>query len=201
MLDVPFISLPCQLPAIEARTKEVNFTMASEHRTGALLQVLASSKCGGKLLELGTGTGISTAWLLSGMDTSSTLVSVDTDARFQNMARESLGHDARLTLVTEDAATWILRQPKFSFDLIFADAMPGKYEVLDETLALVKSGGFYVIDDMLPQPNWPEGHGEKADALLYTLSSRPRFSMVPMIWASGVAVLVRKSVEGESSKD
>ncbi len=59
------------------------------------------------------------------------------------MARESLGHDARLTLVTADAATWILRQPKFSFDLIFADAMPGKYELLDEALALVKSGGFY----------------------------------------------------------
>ncbi len=58
-----------------------------------------------------------------------------------------------------------------------------------------------MIDDMLPQPNWPEGHGEKADALLYTLSARPRFCMVPMIWASGVAVLVRKSVEGEGSKD
>ena len=201
MLDTPFILPPAALAAIEAGTKELNFTMASEHRTGALLQVLAASKRGGKLLELGTGTGISTAWLLSGMDSGSTLLSVDTDARFQDVARESLGHDARLTLVTEDAATWILRQPKFSFDLIFADAMPGKYEVLDETLTLVKSGGFYVIDDMLPEPNWPEGHGEKADALLYTLSVRPCFCMVPMIWASGVALLVRKSVEGEGSKD
>ena len=79
--------------------------------------------------------------------------------------------------------------------------VPMATPLLRRLQALVKSGGFYVIDDMLPQPNWPEGHGEKADALLYTLSSRPRFSMVPMIWASGVAVLVRKSVEGESSKD
>ena len=79
-----------------------------------------------------------------------------------------------------------------AFDLIFADAMPGKYESLDDALALVAPGGFYVIDDMLPQPNWPEGHAEKIPILLDRLAADPQFYMLPLVWATGVAVLVRR---------
>jgi predicted O-methyltransferase YrrM len=187
-----FIDPPAALSFIKARTAELNFNMASEPRTGSLLQVLAASKPSGRFLELGTGTGLATAWLLSGMDASATLISVDTDPAVQAVAREALGHDSRLTLVLEDGATFLQRQAPSSFDLVFADAIPGKYECLDEALALVAPGGFYVIDDMLPQPNWPEGHDQKALSLLYTLSARPNLHMAPMAWSTGVAILVRK---------
>ena len=193
MLDRPCLSWPRQLTTLISRTEELKFEMASEQHTGALLQVLAASKPGGKLLELGTGTGIGTSWLLSGMDATATLTSVETDERVQGVAREVLGTDSRLTLALEDGATFIRRQPEKSFDLIFADAMPGKFEVLDETLKIVKPGGFYVIDDLLPQQNWPEGHGEKVDILMYRLSADPRFSMVPITWSTGVTILVRRS--------
>lgn len=193
MLDRPCMSWPRQLPTLISRTEELKFEMASEQHTGALLQVLAASKPGGRLLELGTGTGIGTSWLLSGMDATATLTSVETDERVQGVAREVLGTDSRLTLVLEDGATFIRRQPENAFDLIFADAMPGKFELLDETLKIVRPGGFYVIDDLLPQPNWPEGHGEKVDILMYRLSADPRFSMVPITWSTGVAILVRRS--------
>jgi predicted O-methyltransferase YrrM len=120
---------------------------------------------------LGTGTGIGTSWLLSGM--------------------EILGADKRLSLVVEDGATFLREQPPQSFDLVFADAMPGKFESLNDALAVVKTGGFYIIDDLLPQPNWPDDHGVKVDNLMYLLSADPRFAMLPIIWASGVAVLTR----------
>jgi predicted O-methyltransferase YrrM len=196
MHESPFFMPPLELPQIMARTAELNFEMASERGIGTLLQVLAASKSAGRLLELGTGTGVSTAWLLSGMDQNSSLISIDTDPRVQTVARDLLGHDPRLTLLTEDAAAFLRDQPKHSFDLIFADAMPGKYECLDDALVLVKPGGFYVIDDLLPQPNWPAGHAEKVPSLLNRLSSNPQFHMAPMAWASGVAVLVRKSILG-----
>ena len=193
MNDIPFISWPSELPAIKTRTAELNFGMASEPRTGALLQVLAASKPGGRLLELGTGTGIATSWLLSGMNDESTLVSIDVDPEVQAVARETLGHDKRLSLVIEDGTSFLRRQAKRSFDLVFADAMPGKYEALDEALALVKPGGFYIIDDMLEQPNWPEGHAEKVPVLMYRLTANPMFHMAPLVWASGIIVMVRKS--------
>ncbi|MGA2726856.1 MAG: class I SAM-dependent methyltransferase [Terracidiphilus sp.] len=193
MDDLGYLKPPRALAAIQARTTELNFDMASEPRTGALLQMLAASKPGGRLLELGTGTGMATAWLLSGMDAASTLISVDTDEEVQAVAREILGHDTRLKLLSHDGAAFLWRQPKKSFDLVFADAIPGKYEALDEALAIVKPGGYYVIDDMLPQPNWPEGHGDKAQALLDRLATDPRFVMLPLVWSTGVVVLVRKS--------
>ncbi len=192
MDDLAYIQTPEALPAIQARTAELNFTMASETRTGALLQMLAASKPNGRFLELGTGTGLATAWLLSGMDAESTLISIDSNEEVQGVAKASLGGDARLKLMSCDAAGFLWRLPKKSFDLVFADAIPGKYEARDEALAVVKPGGFYIIDDMLPQPNWPEGHGEKAVALIETLAQDERFVMLPLVWASGVVVLVRK---------
>ena len=59
-----------------------------------------------------------------------------------------------------------LRDASGSFDLIYADAWPGKFSHLDEALGLLAAGGFYVIDDLLPQPNWPEGHAPKVPALV-----------------------------------
>jgi predicted O-methyltransferase YrrM len=53
--------------------------MASEPKTGAFLAALAASKPGGRLLELGTGTGLGAAWLLAGMDAAARLDTVDAD--------------------------------------------------------------------------------------------------------------------------
>jgi predicted O-methyltransferase YrrM len=185
------------LHAIKARTEELKFNMASEDRTGALLQVLAASKPGGKMLELGTGTGIGTSWLLSGMNETATLVSVETDPILQDIACKILGRDKRLRLVLQDAAAFLRKQAQQSFDLVFADAMPGKFESLDDALDVVKPGGFYIIDDLLPQANWPAGHGNKVDKLLHRLSADPRFAMLPLTWASGVAVLTRLAQPAE----
>jgi predicted O-methyltransferase YrrM len=100
MDDLRYVSLPPALASIKERTTEIQFSMASEPLVGAMLRVLVASKPNGRFLELGTGTGIATAWLLSGMDAGSTLVSVDNDSAVQQVAKNSLGADGRLTLVT-----------------------------------------------------------------------------------------------------
>ena len=186
-----YVTFPGTLASLNAATTEVQFGMASTPLVGALLRTLVASKPGGRFLELGTGTGISAAWILDGMDQNSTLVSVDVDEVTQDIARQALGGDQRLTLVLSDGLEFLRSQLPASFDLVFADAMPGKYEGLDEALRVVKLGGFYVIDDMLPQDNWPEGHAAKIPVLLEQLSQHPNFQVVPMAWASGVVVAVR----------
>lgn len=192
MEDLGYISLPRALPAIAEKTTALQFGMSSEPRLGALLRALAASKPGGRILELGTGTGIATAWLLDGMDAHSTLISVDNDGTIQGVACELLGHDQRLTLLIEDGVRFLRSQPGCSFDLVFADAIPGKYEALEDALAVIKVGGLYVIDDMLPQANWPEGHAEKIPVLIERLAARPDFAVLPLVWASGVVIAVRK---------
>jgi len=193
MDDLSYIRLPRALERIQARSLELRFDMASEERTGALLRVLARSKPGGRFLELGTGTGIATAWLLDGMDAASELISVDVNADFQQVARDVLGDDARLSLITEDSLAFLERQPRGSYDFVFADALRGKYEGLDMALGGVRVGGFYVIDDMLPQTNWPPGHERRVDALLDTLAAHRDFEILRMAWASGLVIAVRKA--------
>jgi predicted O-methyltransferase YrrM len=94
--------------------------------------------------------------------------------------------------VLADGLDYVHAQPPGSFDLVFADAWPGKYEALDETLALLKRGGLYVIDDMLPQPNWPQGHAPRVDALVERLRSHPDLTTVTLGWASGLVIAARR---------
>jgi len=182
---------PRGLDAIRTDTERIGFVLASEPKTGALLRGLAASKPGGRILELGTGTGVGTAWLLDGMDDGSRLISVDTDAAVQDVARRHLGHDRRVTFHLGDAGTFLERAGHTRFDLIYADAWPGKFTHLDLALGLLKVGGIYFIDDLLPQPNWPDGHAAKVPPLIADLESRREFVAVKLAWASGLLMLVR----------
>lgn len=193
MEDLAYIVEPPQVSLIKEETIRLGFGMPSEPLVGTLLRTLAASKPAGRFLELGTGTGIATAWLLAGMDAASILVSVDTDATVQAVAQDILGNDPRLKLLLSDGLDYLRAQAPGSFDLVFADAMPGKYDGLEAALAVVRVGGFYVIDDMSPQPNWPEGHAAKVPALMEQLAQHQDFVLLPLVWSSGVAVAVRRS--------
>ena len=186
------MNLPPHYAQIQSATQALGFTMASEPEVGALLRSLAATRPEGVFLELGTGTGLATSWMLDGMDKQSYLVSVDNDAAAQAVAREFLGSDVRLELRLGDGGEIIADLPQGGFDLIFADTWPGKYTHLEETLALLRRGGIYLIDDMLPQPNWPDGHAPKAGALVEQLMARDDFWVTKMDWASGVMVAVKR---------
>ena len=185
--------LPAQLEAIERATAESGFDMPSERATGALLRVLAAGKPAGRFLELGTGTGLATAWMLDGMDTASLLHTVDIDRNVATVAKHFLGEDPRVRFVHGDAIGWLERNRELSFDLIFADAIAGKYERFATVWGRLKSGGLYVIDDMLPQRNWPDGHGERVTGLLAYLKQRPDCMLVEIAWSSGLAIAAKST--------
>jgi len=177
---------------IHSATKASGFDMASDVLTCSLLKTLAATKPSGKFLELGTGTGLSTSWILDGLDEHSTLTSIDNDAKFLAIAKDFLSGDERLTLVETDGAEWIEKNKNKKFDYIFADTWHGKYLLLDEAIAMLNKGGFYIIDDMLPQQNWPEGHQEKAIKLIKDLESRDDLLLTKQVWATGIVIGVKK---------
>ncbi|PXA86688.1 SAM-dependent methyltransferase [Caulobacter sp. D4A] len=185
------VASPPRWHEIAMRTIEAGFDMSSEARIGEMLRMLAVGRKA--LLEMGTGTGLATAWLLDGMDEDARLATVDNDPEVQAVARDVLGEDPRVDFVTEDGAAYLAGQNDGGFDLIFADAVPGKYESLDDALRLLQVGGIYVVDDMSPQPNWPEGHQARVDDLVLRLASDPRLAIVGMDWASGVLVAAKRA--------
>ena len=192
MNDLAAIPFPPAYERILSRSREIEFPMNSDVLTGALLRTLAASKPRSALLELGTGCGLGTSWILDGMDASSTLVSVDTDPRVQSIARAELGEDSRLTLLLQDGGEFLERCDR-RFDLIYADAWPGKYSHLDTALALLNRGGLYIGDDMLPQPSWPDGHGAKAAGLVARFEQLPGFAVTKLAWSTGLIVAARRA--------
>ena len=185
------VRFPPGVAAIYEESRCEGFDLVSEPMTGCLLRTLVSSKPGGSFLELGTGTGAATAWILDGMDSRSSPVTVESDERLLSIARRHLGADPRVTFVAADGNVFLREVPRACFDLIFADTWPGKYESLESALGLLKQGGVYVIDDMDPQVTWPTGHEAKVGALLGELMARPELRVTKLSWASGIVIATR----------
>jgi len=185
--------------SIEKEGEAIGFEQKSDRKVGALLATLCASKPNGSFLELGSGCGLSTVWMAEGMDKKSQLISVDNDAKVIDIAKKYLGKDERIEFICKSGEEVIDSIKSASIDVIFADTWPGKYYYLEEALSLLKVGGIYVIDDMLPQENWPEGHGEKAEKLLAHLKQRDDFNVVQLDWATGV-VIATKCREKETNK-
>lgn len=184
--------LPKTYIEIDEATRISGFTMASDVLICSLLRTLAASKPSGKFLELGTGTGLSTSWILDGMDYDSSLISIDNEPKFLEIAKKFLGYDKRLNLLSTDGGKWIEDNRHQKFDYIFADTWHGKYLLLDEVLSMLNKGGLYIIDDMLPQPNWPDGHQQKANKLVNYLETREDLLIAKQVWATGIIIAVKK---------
>jgi predicted O-methyltransferase YrrM len=186
--------MPPTWEALRRDTEAIGFALGSDPETGALLRALAASKPGGRLLELGTGTGLGTAWLLDGMDAGARLTTVDIDPEPVEVARRHLGADPRAEFLLEDAAAFLRAPDRPPYDLVFADAFPGKYQALDRALALLAPGGLYVVDDLLPKADWPEGEPLARD-LVAKLESLPELAVVKLAWSTGLLVATRRGVD------
>ncbi|GMQ46707.1 O-methyltransferase [Vibrio sp. 10N] len=182
---------PTQYEAILKATYAIGFPQLSELPIGSFLAVLAASKQSGYFLELGTGTGLCTSWILHGMSEDSKLTTVDNSVENIEIARSYLGEDPRIDIVLSNGEDVIDQISPSSVDLIFADTWPGKYHYLDETLACLKVGGFYIIDDMKIREDWSKEHNEKVRALIAHLSQRDDLVVSKLCWSTGIVMCVK----------
>jgi predicted O-methyltransferase YrrM len=121
------LELPASLQHIKEASQKLGFTMNCDDLTGNLLKTLAASKPGGRFLELGTGTGLSTIWIAEGMSKASTLWTVELEEGYSQVAQQVLANDERIKFFVEDGTAFLERDQHERFDFIFADTWPGKY--------------------------------------------------------------------------
>jgi predicted O-methyltransferase YrrM len=191
MFDMTHLKQPAAAGEIAAATRTIGFTLASDLPTQMLLRTLAASKPGGNLLELGTGTGMATAWLLDGMDAAARLTTVDNNENNVVIARKYLGDDPRVTFHIMDGVAFIQAQQPGTFDLIFADTWPGKYYLRTETLRLLRAGGLYIIDDLRPRPDWEPDRHSQVTAMIAELEQRTDLRLAELDWSTGIIIAVK----------
>jgi predicted O-methyltransferase YrrM len=124
---------------------------------GALLRCLAAGHPGGLIGEIGTGPGVSTAWLLSALGQSARLISCEIDSE---LAEGAAAFFAGWPQVAIRSGDWRrVLSPSEPFDLLFFDAdaqvLLARRDGWDQLLELLKPGGTVVMDDLAPVEMWP----------------------------------------------
>ncbi|HEY3505247.1 MAG TPA: class I SAM-dependent methyltransferase [Actinocatenispora sp.] len=192
MNDAPR-QIPARVLAARRVADRVGFAENCDDRTGALLRTLASGKPGGTLLELGTGVGVGTAWLLDGMDDRARLTTIEGRADRSALAREAIGDDPRVSFVTTPVGPWLGDYHGPALDLVFVDTYRGKYVERGQLLDRLAPGGFYVGDDLLPQPTWAPDQASYVDAFLDEVTRDPTLSVTVLDWSSGLLLATRRT--------
>lgn len=123
--------------------------------TGAQLAMLVSAMGAKRIVEVGTGAGVSGLWLLSGSQ-DSVLTTVDHEAEFQNAARESFAEAeipfGRTRVIIGRAAEVLGNMADGSYDLALIDLDPLELKaVLPTAISLLRPGGVLAIPHALWQ--------------------------------------------------
>jgi predicted O-methyltransferase YrrM len=148
----------------------MRFERSSIPEVGRLLAALAASQPRGRLAEIGTGTGVGAAWIVSAMGPEASFVTVEADDdRAAACAR--LFADAPNVRVLRGDWHEVL-PPEAPFDLLFFDgggwkrSPPAQMRAESErALELVAPGGVVAMDNLTPQHLWPADAPTWPDAL------------------------------------
>jgi predicted O-methyltransferase YrrM len=123
---------------------------------GAALRLLAAT-CGARaVVEVGTGAGVSSVYLLRGMRADGVLTTIDVEPEHHRAARETLGEEGtpsnRVRLISGRALDVLPRLTDSAYDLVFCDADKQEYAgYLEQALRLLKPGGIVVFDNALQE--------------------------------------------------
>ena len=121
---------------------------------GAVLRFLASVLDARAVVEVGTGTGVSSLWLLRGMRSDGVLTTVDIEAEHQRLARQSFTEAGiatqRVRTIAGAALDVLPRLTDGHYDLVFCDGDKREYAAyLDEAVRLLRPGGVVAFDNAL----------------------------------------------------
>ncbi|MGC4853342.1 O-methyltransferase [Micromonospora sp. DT4] len=185
-----------QLPELTRQATDLatrtGFPLPSAPETGAFVAALAAAvPAHGRILELGTGTGIATGWMVHGLRGREDveLTTVEFDEGVARLAGE-LAWPSWVKIVVADGADFV--RTHGGYDLIFADSPGGKWEALEETIAAIRPSGILLLDDMTPEKFRDTLHAEKTAEVRETVTNHPDLVCVEVGWATGLIMAVKR---------
>ena len=191
-------------PLIAARQRAAEVGVACvDPSTGAALRFLAAAANARAVVELGTGAGVSTLWLLRGMRPDGIVTSVDAEPEHHRLAKQSLTEagvaPGRVRLIAGRALEVAARLTDGAYDLVVCDANRAQNaDYLSAALRLLRLGGLVVFVGALNGGKVAEPTARDAETLaLRELGRiiREESRLVPALFPIGGGLLVAALIE------
>jgi predicted O-methyltransferase YrrM len=185
------MSAPPELPDVVTRAFDVSrragYVSFCRNETGRLLATLAATR-EGTMAEFGTGCGVGTAWLRSGVRGEDTrILTAELDPTLAEAAAEIFEDDDQVEVLAADWATMLDRGP---FSLLFLDSGKPSAAGPDKVWDLVEEGGIVVLDDFTPCEHWPPTYAGRVDTLREEWLSDERFTAVEVMIATDASAVI-----------
>ncbi len=184
------MSAPPELPDVVSRafavSRKAGYVSFCRNETGRLLATLAATR-GGTLAEFGTGTGVGTAWLRSGVRGDAKIITAELNPKLAGAAAEIFEDDPQVEVLTAD---WSTLTDKGPFSLLYLDSGDPSAVRVDAVVDLVDEGGIVVLDDFTPCEMWPPIFQGRVDTLREEWLTDDRFTTVEVMVASDASTLI-----------
>ena len=137
----------------QARARGVELgTTDTTPGSGAFLRYLAFTLKAQSVVEVGTGSGVGSLWLLDGMLESGTLTSIDDEMEHTQIAKLAFAEadiaQGRYRLITNTVVDVISKLTDRAYDLVVLRHNPEDLSyVIGEAHRILRSGGALVIDN------------------------------------------------------
>ncbi|MFB9314166.1 O-methyltransferase [Nocardioides plantarum] len=187
--------LPDVVERAFAVSRRAGYVSFCRNETGRLLAMLAATR-DGTMAEFGTGCGVGTAWLRSGVrGEKARIVTAELDPRLARAAAEIFVDDDQVEVLAADWSTLLDKGP---FSLLFLDSgqadggwsSDGSEVGVDAVADLVEDGGIVVLDDFTPCEGWPPITYGRVDSLREQWLTDERFTAVEVMVAPDAATII-----------
>jgi len=140
------------------------------------------------MAEFGTGCGVGTAWLRSGVrGRDARILTAELDADLAEAAAEIFKDDDQVEVLAADWSTMLDRGP---FSLLFLDSGKPSASSPDKVVELMDAGGIVVLDDFTPCQSWPPIFEGRVDTLREEWLSDERFAAVEVLVAPDTSAVI-----------
>ena len=184
------MSAPPELPPIVSRAFDVSrragYVSFCRNETGRLLATLAATR-GGTMAEFGTGCGVGTAWLRSGVRGDADILTAELDPKLAEAAAEIFREDDHVEVLQAD---WSLLHERGPYSLVFLDSGEPEAVRVDAVVDLLEPGGIVVLDDFTPCEMWPPITYGRVDTLREELLTDELFTDVHLMIAPDASDLI-----------
>ena len=184
------MSAPPELPDVVERafavSRRAGYVSFCRNETGRLLATLAATR-GGTMAEFGTGCGVGTAWLRSGVRQGTQILSAELNPRLATAAQEIFVDDPQVEVL---AADWSTLRNKGPYSLLFLDPSVPEDASPEAVADLVEIGGIVVLDDFTPCQVWPPITDGRVDILREHWLTDDRFTAVEVMVAADASALI-----------